>query len=722
MNLKAEFQEKIRYYLCPLLLGMSVCYAVINMLYKAIAVPYSILFVVLGFFLFRLFDILKSKKIIGGLIYTALLIIVTVISFVMIFSATISSRKANLFRMWLYGAEGLEQWQFILLNAIFIGGGFFLISIIYYFTQAQYRTLGLMLCILFPFVISSKRLEAIDEKIILFILVMYIITVIHNQRIVQKNERAVLKIDRAYFVSIGVFVAVTVAIAMTIERPTYLAQLQKNPAYFDYNPNRVTINTTTSFENPSANSSENYGERNLSDTPLFYFQTDGGQSVYYLRRQAYSVFDGEIWKMAEYYNSSSTPYNGYAEYSTREILNDWQAVIQDNTEISTFVQRKNGTVYSQSFFPSYLPSPFGTVLDSSSTKYIRYPQGLILRKTTNNGRKSLLNDSFIFEEPTHALISYIQKSSLRAEEYCRILESNSSEEAKRLLDDYNNAKINYSDTQNISKNVLQLATQITEEYSSDMDKATALEKYFSENGYLYDENVNPDDKSIDYFIFTGKAGVCSSYATAMTLMARSIGLPSRYVEGFAGFEKSDTDTFVIRNKHSHAFVEVYISGVGWITFDPTVADYRKIEQDNGNDFLGIIWQIIDRYKYLIIVSILIFLLLKSDRLYEMIFRIRQLFRTPKQKTLSLYAHMISVVNFSTNDDYNSYTVDMLRKYLTSTREVVPEKLLTLFESTAFGGYQPTNEEYRTAYTEYKKCYRYLRKIPRKKRHFAKSPY
>ena len=125
---------------------------------------------------------------------------------------------------------------------------------------------------------------------------------------------------------------------------------------------------------------------------------------------------------------------------------------------------------------------------------------------------------------------------------------------------------------------------------------------------------------------------------------------------------------------------------------------------------------------LFIASILIFLLLKSDRLYEMIFRIRQLFRTPKQKTLSLYAHMISVVNFSTNDDYNSYTVDMLRKYLTSTREVVPEKLLTLFESTAFGGYQPTNEEYRTAYTEYKKCYRYLRKIPRKKRHFAKSPY
>ncbi len=712
--LKTVFQEKIRYYGCPLLLGMSVCYAVIHMLYKEMAIPYSILFVVLGFFLFRFFDILKSKKVIGGLIYTVLLIVATVISLVMVFSATVNSHRANLFRMWLYGAEGLEQWQFPLINAVFIGGGFFLVSIIYYFTQAQYRTLGLMLCILFPFVISSKRSEAIDEKIIVFILMMYIITVIHNQRIIPKNGNAVLKIDRAYFVSIGVFMAVTVAITMTIERPVYLAQLQKNPAYFDYNPNRVNVNTATSFENPSINSSESYGNRNLSDTPLFYFQTDGRQTVYYLRRQAYSVFNGEVWKMAEYKNSSSTPYDGYAEYSTREILNDWQTVIQDNTDTSAFLRRRNGTVYSQSFFPSYLPSPFGTVLDRSSTKYTKYPQGLILRTATNRGRQSLLNDSFVFEEPTHTLISYIKQSDLQAEDYCRVLESNSSEEARRLLEDYNNARNNYSDTQNISENVMKLARQITEKYSSDIDKATALESYFSENGYLYDENANPDDKSIDYFIFTGKAGVCSGYATAMTLMARSIGLPSRYVEGFAGFEKSSADTFIIRNKHAHAFVEVYISGVGWITFDPTVADYRKIEQDDESHFLSTVRQIIDRYKYLIIVAVLIFLLLKSDRLYEMIFRIRQLFRTPRQKTLYLYAHIISVVNFSTNDDYCSYTVDMLRKYLLSTRKVVPEKLLTLFESTAFGGYQPTKEEYHTAYTEYKKCYRYLRKIPRKK--------
>ena len=89
-------------------------------------------------------------------------------------------------------------------------------------------------------------------------------------------------------------------------------------------------------------------------------------------------------------------------------------------------------------------------------------------------------------------------------------------------------------------------------------------------------------------------------------------------------------------------------------------------------------------------------------------------RDPKQRTLRLYANVIKLINFSANGDYSSYTVKMLRDYVYSTRGVVPEKLLQLFERTAFGGYEPTNEEYRNAYAEYKKCYKYLRKIPKKK--------
>ncbi len=715
-RLKTGMIQKLRFYFCPLLLGMTVCYAVIHALYNEMALLYTVLFAVSGLLLFRFFDMLHARKTVGGLIYTAILVVLGMTSIGIIFFEMIQTRNPIIFRMWLYGAEGFDHRQLNLLNAVFISGGFFLISILYYFTQVRYRTLGLMLCILFPFVISSKRAETLDENIIFMIALSYLVTVIHNQRVATSDSRTVLAVDRSYFVSIGVFIAVTLAVAMTIERPNYLAQLQRNPDYFEYNPNRSAINKTKSLENPSFQSSERYGARNFSDTPLFYFQTDGKQNVYYLRRQAYSVFDGEIWKMTDMDNYSAWQFYGTdgAEYSTEEILNDWQKIkAVDNHTTDEFLQRKNGKVYSQTFAPSYLPSPFGIVCDDVTAGYIKYPQGTVLRTSDNDNRKSVLNDSFVFEEQTSALYAYLKQSDLDSETYLNILLENDSVEAGRLRDDYYRAQYSYSDTANISNDVSQLAVQITEHYHSDIDKATALEKYFSENDYLYDEDANPQDTSIDYFIFRGKAGVCSSYATAMTLMARSIGLPARYVEGFAGFEKSDVDTFVIRDKHSHAFVEVYISGAGWITFDPTVSDYRQLSEED-NSYWGIIWQMLDRCKYLLIVGVFIVLLLRSDRLSELGFRIRQLFRTPQQKTVQLYAHVVKLIDFSAEGNYYSYTVNMLREYMISSRGVVPESLLQLFEQTAFGGYQPTEQEYREAYAEYRKCYRYLRKIPAKK--------
>ena len=68
---------------------------------------------------------------------------------------------------------------------------------------------------------------------------------------------------------------------------------------------------------------------------------------------------------------------------------------------------------------------------------------------------------------------------------------------------------------------------------------------------------------------------------------------------------------------------------------------------------------------------------------------------------------------TSKENYNSYTVNMLRDYISSTRGKVPEKLFVLFERTAFGGYEPTKKEYREAYLEYCRCYRVLRKKPKK---------
>ena len=56
----------------------------------------------------------------------------------------------------------------------------------------------------------------------------------------------------------------------------------------------------------------------------------------------------------------------------------------------------------------------------------------------------------------------------------------------------------------------------------------------------------------------------------MALLCRSIGIPARYVTGYLVTEKnSETGRYIVREKDAHAFVEVYIAGYGWMTFDPT---------------------------------------------------------------------------------------------------------------------------------------------------------
>ena len=56
----------------------------------------------------------------------------------------------------------------------------------------------------------------------------------------------------------------------------------------------------------------------------------------------------------------------------------------------------------------------------------------------------------------------------------------------------------------------------------------------------------------------------------MAVMLRSVGIPSRIVNGFSGGEFNDlTSQYVIRASDAHSWVEAYIPGEGWMEFDPT---------------------------------------------------------------------------------------------------------------------------------------------------------
>ncbi len=101
-------------------------------------------------------------------------------------------------------------------------------------------------------------------------------------------------------------------------------------------------------------------------------------------------------------------------------------------------------------------------------------------------------------------------------------------------------------------------------------QALRLMNYLKTNyAYSLDVPDAPDDMDFAaHFLFETKAGYCTYFATAMTVMARSLGLPARYVEGFLA-RPDGAGSVTLSGREAHAWTEIHIAGLGWVTFDAT---------------------------------------------------------------------------------------------------------------------------------------------------------
>lgn len=78
-----------------------------------------------------------------------------------------------------------------------------------------------------------------------------------------------------------------------------------------------------------------------------------------------------------------------------------------------------------------------------------------------------------------------------------------------------------------------------------------------------------DDPSIVECFVIRRAGFCQFYASTMAIFLRELGIPARYVEGFLPGTPEGGGLRTVRNLDSHAWVQVFFPGYGWIDFDPT---------------------------------------------------------------------------------------------------------------------------------------------------------
>ena len=95
--------------------------------------------------------------------------------------------------------------------------------------------------------------------------------------------------------------------------------------------------------------------------------------------------------------------------------------------------------------------------------------------------------------------------------------------------------------------------------------------------FEYDPNIQDrlqecGDVSIVECFARVKRGYCEFYASTMAVLLREMGVPTRMPEGFLGGRRDlGAGTSTVRNSDSHAWVQVYFPGYGWIDFDPTGA-------------------------------------------------------------------------------------------------------------------------------------------------------
>lgn len=118
-----------------------------------------------------------------------------------------------------------------------------------------------------------------------------------------------------------------------------------------------------------------------------------------------------------------------------------------------------------------------------------------------------------------------------------------------------------------------LARETTAGAANNYDRIAALQDYLRTRFYYTLElpAVQPADP-VASFLFETRRGNCEYFAASLAVMLRTLGIPSRLVNGFeTGSYNPVGKDFVVRGYDAHSWVEAYFPTYGWISFDPTPA-------------------------------------------------------------------------------------------------------------------------------------------------------
>ena len=616
---------------------------------------YTILSVVISWLMMRFYDFVARHKRIGPLTYLVYLFggleIVGMITNWGQKSYPIS------FMVWFLTPQSVvtfSGWYTASIYLLMIG---FLTSAVYYFSKIRYRMSMQFLIMLIPLSLYAKEGIHMPAILVIILLASYFLLMVYCRQLNNPNEIRYLPSFHGS-VSIAAYVLAFSAAAAIFPKPAIQADREFIENAMSYSTwSDVLMNAISMFTDTTNNS---VGTSNNTRT-IYYVAAPESLR---LRTQTYSYYKSDdSWNVIRDYDYPDKPYSGTGmTYCPRDVL---QAILNAASQDSDFAQKYQLSDFIETSLPPQelrtvmlCPRYYPMQVLPSPTRTLSTPQGfsMTVSKTgTFAGNQQdwatiqYYSDTYAKYE---AVMPILQKLSGQTylsllQDAQKVLSSSPDESAllEQIQQEYEEAYQYFSDiqAQDFQSNVIQsLAEQITSGMTSDFDKAKAIETYFLHENFVYDQAFQkPVGSNAEYFLTESKTGVCYEYATAMVLLCRSIGLPARYVQGYnlnemyeVNFRSRDCN-YLIKVRDAHAFPEVYISGYGWLSFEPTVPSMELLENNQIENQVVMQWGFV-LLIFAIFAGILYFLL---PRIREALFQKRLRSLPASECASAVFQHM-----------------------------------------------------------------------------------
>lgn len=737
--------DKLGRFLLPMLLGIIILSSLAYEYQRSAVVWLTAAVSVMTVCLFFLLDALchMKRKLAGSICYILLMAAVVGVMLMLISSGYEKSRLP--FSSWFYASvEDIPDY----LYALIFGGGFLFVSALYYFTQVRYRGLFTMLLVLLPFAIYAKRLSIMPTRYLAGILLCYLLVMVHSRQTSADSGIAVIP-DRSYIASVAAFAAAVTAVLFIIPLPTVESVQEKDSDFLDVR-SPFQVGTTPETIDSVESSSRRHGQM-PSGEKLFWVEY--AENNLYLKTQSFSYFQNNDWHSGtDYYEEASNVwtapettvpgmaidkkleiYRQYCEYygdvNTVKIIDEFLSGLEvEGCTVSTFGNRQfltltlpEGTLDVFRISPS--PRKLFEDRDSHvycSGEWTSRPAAESYELTFYNNRavRDFAEELDLTTDDWTEVMSWYYERAKEGEEGFSIdlfKQVNSDRRMSQIL--YDGSYDEYSDE------LAELAAEITKDADSDYEKAKALEEYFTGAAYIYDLSYVPDDESIEYFVFQSKTGICTDFATAMTLMARSVGLTARYCEGYFAMERQSEDKneegelvsyvgiLIVRDSYAHAFVEVYIPACGWVIFEPTVQSFMNDMYAVGRgSSLGSLFSGSGRWYIAlgIIAAALLLAAVLAKPVGEIVFRVYVRSKGGAEGVRKMYGRLVRRLSKKTGTELSAFTVRQTADFAKSINIDI-SCLAESFDRSYYGGKEISIGDFNIAYVQYKAAVMSVRK-------------